>query len=79
MSVRVEIETDSGTYRLTFLDHESVHLYEGERWSDYECDCHCPGCGAERLEHGCFACACGSELDGLFERCPDCHREDCDS
>jgi hypothetical protein len=45
MSVRVEVETDSGTYRLTFLDHESVHLYEGERWSDFECDCHCPSCG----------------------------------
>lgn len=63
MSVRVEIETDSGTYRVTFPDHESVHLYPGERWSDFECDCHpfWPGT---------------IDTEGL---CPDCHREDCDS
>jgi len=40
MSVRVEVETDSGTYWVTFEDHESVALFEGERWSDFECDCH---------------------------------------
>lgn len=40
MAVRVEVDTDCGRYWLTFPDHESVKLLDGEQWSDYNCDCH---------------------------------------
>jgi hypothetical protein len=57
MSVRVEVENGGSRYWLTFDNHQSVHLVEGESWSDSECDCHCPGCGTEDNQ-----CVCGNDL-----------------
>jgi len=56
MSVRVEVETDSGRYWLTFPSHAEIRLLEDEKWSDAECDCHCPSCWAENSE-----CPCGND------------------
>jgi hypothetical protein len=64
MSVRVEVRTPGGLFWRLFGSHEAVWLDTDEEWSDFECDCHCPGCGAERTDgpNGGWTCACGNDL-----------------